>query len=114
RASDNPWPQWPRIYKLDYGQTEAQALYGDDPRTYQISTKRFVGDEHGHVKELHTVQVEMKRTEDGRMTFVDIPGTERVWPAQLVLLAMGFRGPEDTMIEQLGIERDQRTNARAE
>jgi glutamate synthase (NADPH/NADH) small chain len=114
RAPDNPWPQWPRVYKLDYGQSEAEALYGEDPRTYQISTKRFVGDERGHVKELHTVQVEMKRSEDGRMTFVDIPGTERVWPAQLVLLAMGFRGPEDTMLEQLGIERDPRSNAKAE
>lgn len=114
RAPDNPWPQWPRVYKLDYGQSEAEALYGKDPRTYQISTKRFVGDEHGYVKELHTVQVEMKRSEDGRMTFMDIPGTERVWPAQLVLLAMGFRGPEDAMIEQLGLERDPRSNARAE
>jgi glutamate synthase (NADPH/NADH) small chain len=114
RASDNPWPQWPRVYKLDYAQDEAEALYGEDPRTYQISTKRFVSDEYGHVKELHTVQVEMKRSDDGRMTFVDIPGTERVWPAQLVLLAMGFRGPEDTMLEQLGIERDPRSNAKAE
>jgi glutamate synthase (NADPH/NADH) small chain len=113
RAPDNPWPQWPRVYKLDYGQVEAQERFGADPRTYQISTKRFVGDEHGHVQELHTVKVEMKFT-DGRLQFVDIPGTEQVWPAQLVLLAMGFRGPEDQLLDQLGVERDARSNAKAE
>jgi glutamate synthase (NADPH/NADH) small chain len=113
RTPDNPWPQWPRVYKLDYGQTEAEALYGRDPRTYQISTKRFVGDENGHVKELHTVKVNMKFV-DGRMTFEEIPGSEEVYPAQLVLLAMGFRGPEDFLLEQLGIERDARSNVKAD
>ena len=113
RAPDNPWPQSPRVYKLDYGQLEAKERFGADPRTYQISTKRFVGDEHGHVKELHTIKVEMKIV-DGRMQFVDVPGTEEVWPAQLVLLAMGFRGPEDQLLEQLGVERDARSNAKAE
>ena len=113
RTPDNPWPQWPRVYKLDYGQEEAKELYGDDPRTYQISTKRFVGDEHGQLKELHTVLVNMKFV-DGRMTFEEIPNTEKVWPAQLVLLAMGFRGPEDQMIQQLGVERDPRSNVKAE
>jgi glutamate synthase (NADPH/NADH) small chain len=113
RTGDNPWPQWPRIYKMDYGQTEAAARFGADPRRYQISTKRFVGDENGRLKELHTVRVEMKFV-DGRMTFPEIPGSEEVWPAQLVLLAMGFRGPEDQMLEQLGVERDARSNVRAE
>ena len=113
RTADNPWPQWPRVYKLDYGQVEAQELYGADPRQYQISTKRFVGDEHGHVKELHTVKVNMKFV-DGRMTFEEIPGSEQVWPAQLVLLAMGFRGPEDTLVGQLGVERDPRSNVKAD
>jgi len=113
RANDNPWPQWPRIYKMDYGQSEAEARFGADPRTYQISTKRIVGDEHGNVKELHTVKVNM-RFADGRMNFDEIPGTEQVWPAQLVLLAMGFRGPEDTMLEQLSLERDQRSNVKAD
>ncbi len=113
RAPDNPWPQWPRVYKMDYGQEEAAARFGADPRTYQISTTKFVGDEHGHVKELHTVKVNMK-FKDGRMTFEPIPGTEEVWPAQLVLLAMGFRGPEDFLIEQLGVARDARSNVAAE
>ncbi len=112
RAPDNPWPQWPRVYKLDYGQTESQARFGADPRTYQISTKRFVGDGNGHLKELHTIKVEMKVAE-GRLQFIDIPGTEQVWTAQMVLLAMGFRGPEDQLLDQLGVERDPRTNVQA-
>jgi glutamate synthase (NADPH/NADH) small chain len=113
RALDNPWPQWPRVYKMDYGQVEAAARFGADPRTYQISTTKFVGDERGHVKELHTVKVNMKFVE-GRMTFEPLPGTEEVWPAQLVLLAMGFRGPEDQLLNQLGVERDARSNVKAD
>ncbi len=113
RTADNPWPQWPRVYKLDYGQTEASARFGADPRTYQISTKKFIGDENGHVKELHTIKVEMKWA-DGRMQFIEIPGSDEYWPAQLVLLAMGFRGPEDQLIEQLGVARDPRSNVKAD
>ncbi len=113
RAPDNPWPQWPRVFKQDYGQVEAQARYGADPRIYQISTKRFVGDENGWVKELHTVKVTMS-VENGRLQFTDIPGTEQVWPATMVLLAMGFRGPEDLLLDQLGVARDARSNVQAE
>jgi glutamate synthase (NADPH/NADH) small chain len=113
RAKDNPWPQWPRIFKQDYGQVEAQARFGADPRTFQISTKRFVGDEQGRVKELHTVKVDMK-FQDGRMQFIEIPDTEEVWPADLVLLAMGFRGPEDFLVDQLGVARDARSNVLAD
>lgn len=113
RAPDNPWPQWPRVFKQDYGQVEAQARYGADPRIYQISTKRFVGDENGWVKELHTVKVNMS-VENGRLQFTDIPDTEEVWPANLVLLAMGFRGPEDQLPDQLGVARDARSNVQAE
>lgn len=114
RAADNPWPEWPKIYRLDYGQAEAKARFGDDPRTYLISTKRFVGDENGHVKELHTVNIEWQKDANGRFVLVEVPGSERVWPAQLVLLAMGFFGPEDTVVEQMGIERDPRSNVKAD
>jgi glutamate synthase (NADPH/NADH) small chain len=113
RAADNPWPQWPKVYKLDYGQEEAAALFGDDPRQYLIQTKRFVGDAHGHVQELHTVRIEWAR-DNGRMIPREVPGTERVFPAQLVLLAMGFLGPESQLLDQLGVEKDPRSNARAE
>jgi glutamate synthase (NADPH/NADH) small chain len=114
RSPGNPWPEFPRVYKLDYGQQEAQALYGSEPRQYSITTKRFVGDENGYVKELHTVQIEWVKDENGRFGPKEVPGTEKVWPAQLVLLAMGFLGPEDTVLGQLGVERDARSNAKAE
>jgi glutamate synthase (NADPH/NADH) small chain len=101
------------VYKLDYGQEEAAALFGDDPRQYLIQTKRFVGDESGRVKELHTVRIEWVK-DNGRFAPREIPGSERVWPAQLVLLAMGFLGPENQLLDQLGVEKDPRTNAKAE
>jgi glutamate synthase (NADPH) small chain len=113
RALDNPWPQWPKIYRLDYGQEEAQAIYGADPRVYSIQTRRFVSDENGQVKELHTVEVEWVK-DNGKFAPRDRPGTERVWPTQLVLFALGFRGPENPVLEQLGVERDPRTNAKAD
>lgn len=114
RADNNPWPQFPRVYKLDYGQEEAKALYGSDPRQYLISTKRFVGDEEGNLKELHTVGMEWKVDANGRFGPVEVPGTEQVWPAQLVMLAMGFLGPENTVLDQLGVEKDERSNAKAD
>jgi glutamate synthase (NADPH/NADH) small chain len=114
RAGNNPWPQFPRVYKLDYGQEEAKALYGSDPRQYLISTKRFVGDEEGNLKELHTVGMEWKVDTNGRFGPVEMPGTEQVWPAQLVMLAMGFLGPEGTVLDQLGVEKDERSNAKAD
>lgn len=114
RQSDNPWPEWPKVLKVDYGQEEAIAVYGDDPRNYRIQTKRFVGNEQGQVKEVHTVQVEWVPGASGRLVPHEIPGTEKVWPAQLVLLAMGFLGPEDQLLEQLQIDRDERSNVKAE
>jgi glutamate synthase (NADPH/NADH) small chain len=106
RLSNNPWPQWPKVYKMDYGQEEAAAVYGSDPRVYEILTKKIVGDENGNVKEVLTVQIEWKKDEAGRMIPVDVPGTEKVWPAQLVLICMGFLGPEDTALKPLGVEQD--------
>ncbi|HEY7490852.1 MAG TPA: glutamate synthase subunit beta, partial [Candidatus Tectomicrobia bacterium] len=113
RQPDNPWPEWPKIYRLDYGQEEAKARFGDDPRLYEIMTEQFVGDEAGNVKALHTVNIEWVKDDKGRFVPAKIPGTEKVWPADLVLLALGFLGPEDTIIEQLGLERDERSNAKA-
>jgi glutamate synthase (NADPH/NADH) small chain len=113
RAMDNPWPQWPKVYRLDYGQEEAKALFGDDPRQYAIQTTRFVGDEFGTLKEIHTVRVEWVK-DNGRTVPRNIPGSEQVFPAQLVLLALGFSGPESQLLDQLGVEKDARTNAKAE
>ncbi|MGQ0644339.1 MAG: glutamate synthase subunit beta [Elusimicrobiota bacterium] len=115
RAPDNPWPQWPKVYKLDYGQEEAAAAFGGDPRAYLIMTKKFVGGENsGHVKEVHTVNIEWAKNEKGQFVPKEIPGTEKVWPAQLVLLAMGFLGPEENLLKQLNVAQDARSNAKAE
>ena len=113
RQPDNPWPQWPKVYRMDYGQEEAMTVFGDDPRVYCTTAKKFVGDEDGHVKEMHTVQIEWTKDDKGRFVPQEVAGTERVTPCQLVLLAMGFLGPEEQLIEQLGVERDARTNAKA-
>jgi glutamate synthase (NADPH/NADH) small chain len=113
RAASNPWPEWPKIYRMDYGQEEVAAVFGDDPRVYSILTRRIVGDEDGNVKEVHTVDIEWGKGADGRYGMQEIAGAERVWPAQLVLLAMGFLGPEkDGLLAQLGVELDARGNVR--
>jgi glutamate synthase (NADPH/NADH) small chain len=114
RAKDNPWPEWPKIYLLDYAQEEAAAKFGGDPRVYLTTAKKFAGDDHGHVKEVHTVQIQWERNDKGQFVPQEIPGSEEVRPVQLVLLAMGFLGPEQPLLEQLGVERDPRTNAKAD
>ncbi len=113
RPPDNPWPEWPKICRVDYGQEEAAARFGADPRTYLIMTEQFVGDDNGHVKELHTVDVEWARGDNGAFFPKRMAGTEKVWKADLVLLAMGFLGPEDTLLDELAVERDARSNANA-
>jgi glutamate synthase (NADPH/NADH) small chain len=110
RAADNPWPQWPKTYRLDYGQDEAKALWGKDPRVYSVMTKRFLGDKERNVNELLYVQVEWVKGPDGRFGPRELPGTEKVIPADLVLLAMGFVGPEKPMLQQLGVKLDERGN----
>jgi glutamate synthase (NADPH/NADH) small chain len=113
RAPDNPWPEWPKVYKMDYGQQEAAAKFGTDPRIYLTTATRFEGDANGNVSAVHTVQVRWERNADGRFSPVPVPGTEVVRPAQLVLLAMGFLGPEPSLLDALGVERDERSNVRA-
>jgi glutamate synthase (NADPH/NADH) small chain len=110
RAADNPWPQWPKTFKVDYGQDEARALFGADPRQFQVLTKRFVDDGAGNVKALEVVQVEWARGPDGRFGPKEVPGTQRTIPATLVLLALGFVGPEKPMLQQLGVKLDDRGN----
>ena len=114
RQSDNPWPEWPKVYKLDYGQEEAKARFGDDPRIYVTTGEKFIGDEKGHVKEMHIYDVEWARDEKSAFIPKRVPGSERVLPADLVLLAMGFLGPEETILDDLGVERDPRSNVKAE
>ncbi len=110
RAADNPWPQWPKIHKMDYGQEEAAALWGADPRRYQVLTRKFVGDAAGRVRALHLVSVEWVRGADGRFAPRELPGSEQVLEADLVLLALGFVGPERTVPGQLQAKLDDRGN----
>jgi glutamate synthase (NADPH) small chain len=113
RTSDNPWPQWPRIYKMDYGQAEAAAVFGRDPRTYSLQTVELLGDENGCLRALRTVDVTWATNGNGRPSPQPVPGTEREWPAQMVILALGFLGPEDRLTGQLGIASDNRGNIAA-
>jgi glutamate synthase (NADPH/NADH) small chain len=114
RAKDNPWPEWPKVYKMDYGQEEAAAKFGDDPRVYQKTALKFEGDESGNVKAVHLVDVQWERNEKGAFIPKNVAGTEKVLPAQLVLLAMGFLGPEQPLLDALNIERDARSNIKAD
>ncbi len=114
RQPNNPWPEWPKTYKLDYGQEEAAAVFGADPRVYCVTAKKFVDDGQGNVKEVHIVQIEWTKNDKGAFVPKEIAGTEKVVPAQLVLLAMGFLGPEADLLDQLGVEKDARSNAKAD
>ena len=114
RAPDNPWPEWPRIFRVDYGHAEAAAKFGADPREFSISSKEFVDDGRGNVAGIRTVRLEWVQDASGRATPREVPGAEQVFEADLVLLAMGFLGPEDHVAQELGLERDPRSNFKAE
>ncbi len=113
RAADNPWPEWPKVYKMDYGQEEAKEIFGSDPRHYLTATKKFIGDADGNLKSLLIHEIEWKQ-ENGRFTPAEVPGSEREIPAQVAFLAMGFLGPEDAIADELSLGRDSRSNIQAE
>jgi NAD(P)H-dependent glutamate synthase small subunit len=106
RSDNNPWPTWPLIFRVDYGHEEAAAKFGNDPRVYSISGKEFVRDDEGTLLGINTVEVDKN--------FQEIPGTTQFWEADLILLSMGFLGPEHYVSEGLGLELDQRSNYKAE
>lgn len=108
RAPDNPWPQWPRVFGIDYGHAEVRAVYGKDPRVYSVMTKEFIGDGEGNVKALVTQEVEI--TSKGPKAK---EGTEKEWPCDLVVLSMGFLSPEDYIAKELNLDLDQRNNIHA-
>jgi glutamate synthase (NADPH) small chain len=110
RAVDNPWPQWPKVYKMDYGQEEAAALWGADPRSYLVNTRRLTGDGKGNVQTIETVGIEWVHTPGGRPEMHEVAGTEKSFPADLVLIAMGFVGPEPTLPTAFGCKLDHRGN----
>jgi len=110
RAADNPWPQWPKVLRTDYGQEEAKALWGQDPRRFQMLTKQVVGGPDGRVQALKVVAVDWAKGPDGRFGPQERPGSEETIPADLVLLALGFTGPERSLPGQLGCKLDERGN----
>lgn len=112
RTPEQPWPTYPRLKKMDYGHEEVAARDGSDPRVYSILTKEFIG--NGKVEGIRTVRVQWKKAPGERPTFEEIPGSEEQWKADLVLLAMGFLGPEAHIGEALGVETDPRSNFQAE
>jgi glutamate synthase (NADPH/NADH) small chain len=110
----NPWPEWPKKLKVDYGQEEAIAITGKDPREYLISAKKFIANDLGEVKEVHTIRVVWEKDSKGRFGPVEVANSEQVWKADLVLLAMGFIGPEPHIANELKLEVDPRTNYKAD
>jgi glutamate synthase (NADPH/NADH) small chain len=114
RTPDNPWPEWPKIYRIDYGQEENIALNGKDPREYLVMTKRFIKDNKGKLSGLEIVDIEWTKDDEGRMFPKEVGGSLRTIPCQLAFLAMGFLGPEQSIIEKLALETDERSNVKAE
>ena len=114
RAPDNPWPEWPHIFRVDYGHEESASKFGKDPREYGVLSKRFVDDGRGQVAGIETVRVGWHKDAAGRWQMSEVPGSEQTFEGDLVFLAMGFVGPEDILAEHLGLERDPRSNFKAE
>ena len=111
RTPSNPWPEWPKVLKTDYGQEEAIAVFGHDPRVYQTTVKEFVKDKNGNVKKAVIVKLESKKDEKtGRMMMVPIEGSEETIDAQLVLIAAGFLGSQKYVTDAFKIALNPRTN----
>ncbi len=114
RADDNPWPEWPVIFRVDYGHEESAVRFGSDPRSYSLLTKEFVGDEQGNLKGVKTIQVAWNKDKTGRWQMSEVAGSEKTWQADLVFLSMGFLGPEHYLNSDNNIQLDPRSNYQAE
>ena len=113
RAANNPWPEWPKVCKTDYGQEEAIAVFGHDPRVYQTTVKEFKKDKNGNLEKVVLVKLESKKDEKtGRFNMVEIPGSEYEVKAQLVLIAAGFLGSQDYVTKAFGVAVNERTNVK--
>ena len=113
RAENNPWPEWPKVCKTDYGQEEAIALFGKDPRIYEATVKEFLKDKDGSLKGVKIVKLLWEKdAASGRMIMKEIPGSEQVLEAQLVLIAAGFLGSEKYVTDAFGVEVNERTNVK--
>lgn len=113
RAEDNPWPEWPKVLKTDYGQEEAIAVFGHDPRIYETTVKEFVKDKNGSLKAVKTVKLKWEKdSETGRMKNSEIPGSEQVLDAEIVLIAAGFTGSQKYVSDAFKVELNERTNVK--
>lgn len=111
RAANNPWPEWPRVCKTDYGQEEAIAVFGKDPRIYQATVKEFIADKSGKLRKVKLVKLEPKKdAKTGRLNMVEIPGSEFEIPADYVLIAAGFLGTQEYVAKAFGVKLNARTN----
>lgn len=117
RQADNPWPEWPKTLKVDYGQEEAVEIFGFDPREFLIMTEEIISQEidgQKTVSGVKTVKINWEKNENNRFVPVKRPATEKIWSADLIFIAMGFLGPEEQLIEAAGLEVDKRSNVKAE
>ncbi len=115
RTENNPWPEWPRVCKTDYGQEEAIAVYGKDPRIYQVTVKEFIKDKSGKLKKVKLIKLEPKKNEKtGRTDMAEIPGSEFEIPADYVLIAAGFLGTQQYIAKAFGVKLDARGNVLTE
>ncbi len=113
RAEDNPWPEWPKVCKTDYGQEEAIAVFGHDPRIYETTVKEFIKDKNGNLKGVKTVKLAWEKDkETGRMTMKELAGSEQVLDAQIVLIAAGFLGSEKYITDAFKVDVNERTNVK--
>ena len=111
RAENNPWPEWPRVCKTDYGQEEAAAIFGKDPREYQTTVKEFIKDNNGDLKAVVLVRLEaVKDSKTGRLNMKPIEGSDYVVDCELALIAAGFPGSESYVTDSFGVALDGRTN----
>lgn len=113
RAHDNPWPQWPKVFRIDYGHEEVRVKFGKDPRQYSTTTKEFIGDANGNISGVNTIQVEWTQSPKGQWSMKEVVGSEKYFPANLILLAMGFLGPEKQILTDAGLELDPRGNVKS-
>lgn len=113
RLASNPWPEWPKVLKTDYGQEEAIAVYGKDPRIFQTTVKEFIGDENGNVAKAKCVKLESRFNEETkRYSMEEVEGSEFELEADVVLIAAGFLGSEEYVTQAFGVERNERTNVK--
>ena len=116
RTEDNRWPEWPRVHKNDYSHEEAIARFGEDPRLFAVTVKEVLADEEGRVRAVKVVSLEGKQRDPktGKLVMTEVPGSERELPCQLLLVAIGFQGPEPYVAQAFGAQTDERTNLKTE